>query len=395
MDIEVPVVRIGIRECWGDLIKNVYWVDDKIQWVSRATERDDVLRIRYDADTIPRATLDAIHKLSGDIAQSYERVPVQELFRLGDCIRRTEGDEAMSALVRRGTLRFRERGCVEASGIFLALLRALDRHFVRYASKLGATEFSFPSMLPASVAERCGIFENYPQQVCYVHRSAGHTTTAESAVPVSDDVLRRNMLDKADKPAYDTILSPAVCYHFWCHPTELLPENAGKIYLGTAVGRCYRSEVQALVDLDRLQEFNMREIFAVGDEEQLSTLRQRFLDFVQQLMIEFKIEGRIQTAADPFFVNVFAKKRVFQVNLKLKYEALAWLPGKGELLAVASVNDHRDHFTRAFGLTLERGDQLHSSCLAFGLERLALSLIVQHGLEPRKWPAALLEVFEK
>jgi seryl-tRNA synthetase len=139
----------------------------------------------------------------------------------------------------------------------------------------------------------------------------------------------------------------------------------------------------------------MREIFAVGDEEQLSTLRQRFLDFVQQLMIEFKIEGRIQTAADPFFVNVFAKKRVFQVNLKLKYEALAWLPGKGELLAVASVNDHRDHFTRAFGLTLERGDQLHSSCLAFGLERLALSLIVQHGLEPRKWPAALLEVFEK
>ena len=136
----------------------------------------------------------------------------------------------------------------------------------------------------------------------------------------------------------------------------------------------------------------MREILAVGDAEQLSRLREKFLEFLQRMMVGFELEGRIQTAADPFFVNVYAKKRLFQVNLKLKYEALAWLPGTGEFLAVASVNDHRDHFTRAFGLTAERGDQFHSSCFAFGLERLALSIIAQHGLEPGKWPAGVLRL---
>lgn len=353
MEIEVPVVAMKTDEAWNDLIKNAYWVDSRIEWVGRVVDRKDIVRIKYPDDTVAPTTLQAIYKLSAEIALSYERVPIEEVFRLGDCIRRAEGVDFTSALLERGIVRFRRPGCVEASGVYLDLLRTLDSYFVDYALKLGAREFQFPAMLPVAVAERCGILENYPQQVCSVHTPAMDSPVREHGATANGSNRRRSEATARDVRS-ETILSPAVCYHFWCHPRELLAEKAGDTYLGTAVGRCYRAEVQALIGLHRLQEFNMREILAVGDAERLDRLRKEFLEFLRQMTVSFELEGRIQTASDPFFVNVYAKKRLFQVNLKLKYEALAWLPGRGEFLAIASVNDHRDHFTRAFGLTAER-----------------------------------------
>jgi hypothetical protein len=35
------------------------------------------------------------------------------------------------------------------------------------------------------------------------------------------------------------------------------------------------------------------------------------------------------------------------------------------------------------------GSYAHTSCVAFGLERMAYALLSQHGLDPAHWPAAL------
>jgi len=303
MDIEVPVVAIKTLEARNDLIKNAYWVDSRIEWVDAVADREDILQIKYRGDTVAPGTLQAIHKLSAEIAKSYERVPIEEVLRLGDCIRRSEGVDAPSVLLERGVVRFREPGCVEASGVYLDLLRTLDSYVVDYALKLGAKEFQFPAMLPVAVAERCGILENYPQQVCSVHTPAMYSRVREHEAAANGSNGKPSEATARDVRS-DTILSPAVCYHFWCHPRELLTEKASDTYLGTAVGRCYRAEVQALMGLHRLQEFNMREILAVGDAEQLSRLREKFLEFLKRMMVGFELEGRIQTAADPFFVNV-------------------------------------------------------------------------------------------
>jgi seryl-tRNA synthetase len=391
MDLDVPVAVITPAEAWNDLIKNAYWLDSNIECVSRVEGREDVVRIRYSADTLLPATLQAVYNLSAEIARSYQRVPVEEIFRYGDFSRRAVGPAATPILLERGVLRFRRPGYVESSGVYLDLLRLLDSYVLGYALELGAKEFQFPSTLPLAVAERCGVLDNYPHQVCSVHTPLSRSATENKGSCGSEETSKLT----ARLAGSDTILSPAVCYHFWCHPAQLQCEKPGDTYLGTAVGRCYRAEVKALMGLDRLQEFNMREIFAVGDLEQLSILRKDFLEFVQQMMIRFELWGRIQTASDPFFVNVYAKKRLFQANLKLKYELLAWLPDRSEMLAVASINDHRDHFTRAFGLTSERGAQVHSSCLAFGLERLALAIIAQHGLEPGNWPVEISRLLEQ
>jgi seryl-tRNA synthetase len=56
-----------------------------------------------------------------------------------------------------------------------------------------------------------------------------------------------------------------------------------------------------------------------------------------------------------------------------------------------SFNYHRDHFGATWDLRTQDGAAAHTGCVAFGIDRLALALFVQHGLETRKWPRAVRE----
>jgi hypothetical protein len=75
---------------------------------------------------------------------------------------------------------------------------------------------------------------------------------------------------------------------------------------------------------------------------------------------------------------------------ELKFEFTSAV-APGTVQAVASANLHKDHFGGAYGFT--SGDEAgHTSCMAFGLERLALALIEVHGPDPDTWPEAVLSV---
>jgi hypothetical protein len=46
-----------------------------------------------------------------------------------------------------------------------------------------------------------------------------------------------------------------------------------------------------------------------------------------------------------------------------------------------SFNYHRDHFGTAWNLHNKSGAVMHTGCVAFGMDRLALALFATHGLE--------------
>ncbi len=50
-----------------------------------------------------------------------------------------------------------------------------------------------------------------------------------------------------------------------------------------------------------------------------------------------------------------------------------------------SFNYHKEHFGEIFGLVGAQGERLHTGCVAFGVDRLALALFANHGLEPNLW----------
>ena len=57
-----------------------------------------------------------------------------------------------------------------------------------------------------------------------------------------------------------------------------------------------------------------------------------------------------------------------------------------EPTACMSFNYHRDHFGATWNLTDAAGATMHTGCVAFGIDRLALALFATHGVELPQWP---------
>jgi len=52
-----------------------------------------------------------------------------------------------------------------------------------------------------------------------------------------------------------------------------------------------------------------------------------------------------------------------------------------------SFNYHREHFGAVWNMNDEHGEPAHTSCVAFGIDRLVVALFANHGVDPAHWPA--------
>jgi seryl-tRNA synthetase len=51
-----------------------------------------------------------------------------------------------------------------------------------------------------------------------------------------------------------------------------------------------------------------------------------------------------------------------------------------------SFNYHREHFGNVWNIRDEHGATAHTSCVAFGIDRLTVALFAVHGLDVARWP---------
>ena len=186
------------------------------------------------------------------------------------------------------------------------------------------------------------------------------------------------------------VLSPTVCYHFYKANENSIIEND---FVGaTVTSNCYRNEGKSISGLRRLREFNMREIIFIGRKEIILKKRKDLLELQREMIERTDIEGYIQTASDPFFIDTYDKQRLFQISFDLKYEVKAFLPFESEWFAIGSVNYHQDHFGNSFNIRLKNNEIAHSCCLGYGLDRWCFSIFAQHGLNKKKWSKNLKEL---
>jgi seryl-tRNA synthetase len=54
-----------------------------------------------------------------------------------------------------------------------------------------------------------------------------------------------------------------------------------------------------------------------------------------------------------------------------------------------SFNYHRSHFGDVWGIRDGAGESAHTSCVAFGMDRLAVALFAVHGLDATRWPGGV------
>ena len=275
----------------------------------------------------------------------------------------------LDELVARGDVALTSAGQVSLSGLALDVMLAVDQTVQHWARGLGADEHRYPSLIGADALKRAGRDD-------YVIPSGAHAERARS----------RGI---AIVPIEGQVLPPAVCYHAY-------PEYEGKTLsdnptILTALGQCYRHEGGNHIPLERLWEFNMREVIVLGTREQVEATRQQLVRHVTELVATLDLDAAIEVAADPFFTSADEGRRLMQQAGALKHELQLTLEPNGRSIAAASFNHHLDYFGSRFNIRLPNGSPAYSGCVAFGLERWVLAIFSQLGVDETSWPASARE----
>ena len=301
----------------------------------------------------------------------YRKDPHEDLLRLGEISQESPGVFVLGPLLAR-------------------LVEYFESRFLELAASFEAKPYRFPTLIPARYLDRVNYFRAFPHSLTFV-------THLREDLDVIDHFSQHAGCEESGHLSapldsfspIQTLLSPAVCYHlYFALADRPLP---GSQVIATAVGHCFRYEAINLVSLERLWNFTMREVIFVGSKEFVLENREIARQHMSKVFEEIGLAYRVESANDPFFIGEFRKQAAFQSAFQLKFEIRASLPFKDGTLAVGSYNYHQDFFGRNLNITLPDGSPAHTSCVAFGLERIAYAFLAQFGLEPANWPHEVKE----
>ncbi len=245
----------------------------------------------------------------------------------------------------------------------VALFRALDTQFLRWAESCGAIEKHYPVLMRTEDLARFDYFRNFPHIVvcaCGI-RQDEQENYAKSSTLVAEIPAR-------DLGAADHALAPAACYNIYLDYEGAALDADLKV---TTIAQCHRNETH-YDGLARLRSFTMREIVCVGSAEGVKrhvlTLKQTVSRFLDAIGLPVDVE----VASDPFFDRASERavlSRLFPTKEEMQYA--------GEV-AIASFNFHRNFFGERCSIT-SGGETAFSGCVAFGIERWIHALVDYFG----------------
>ncbi len=264
------------------------------------------------------------------------------------------------------------------SGVFEEVIERFERHVTLRGSHLQSEVMRLPPIMARSNYLKLTHIDNFPDLLGSVHTFTGNER----------DHLR--MLDKRKKKEDWTaeltptkvMLAPAACYPLY--PTAAgttLPADGRTIDLRAFV---FRHEPS--IDPARMQIFRQREFVRMGTAEQALEHREYWLKLGTEILSEVGLESESVIANDPFFGRGGKVMAAAQKEQVLKFELVHAVATAEKPTAITSCNYHQNHFGHTFDIRTQNGEEAHTSCIGFGLERIALALFMTHGFEPDHWP---------
>jgi len=256
--------------------------------------------------------------------------------------------------------------------------------FISRHREPAAEVLRFPPVMSRQQLEKSGYLSSFPNLlgcVCALHGTEAEIRRAADCYGAGGDWT-------ASLAAIDLVLSPAACYPVYPMAASRGPIPPGGLRFDVACD-CFRREPSK--HLDRLQSFRMREFVCIGSAEEVVRFRARWQDQARRLAEELALPSRIAAASDPFFGRVGQVMAVAQIQQSLKFELVIPVYSAEQPTACMSFNYHQDHFGTTWGLRDEGGAIAHTGCVAFGIDRLAVALFRNHGLDTGAWPASVRE----
>lgn len=263
------------------------------------------------------------------------------------------------------------------SEAFEAIVRGVDRVVSDICREEVTATYHFPLVVDRKLLEATDYLRSFPQL-------AGAVVSFDGSDDDHRELLRT--LDRGEEwgdrlGATGLALCSAACHPLYPSQRGRLPEGGRTIEV---FGQCFRHEPS--VDPARMQVFRQHEVVHLGDAASAREHRDRWVERGLSIHRRFGLDVEAVEANDPFFGRAGGMLAIGQRSENLKIELVAPVSSPGQPTAITSANCHLDHFGEAFGITTRDGETAHSACVGFGVERVALALLAEHGLDPGGWP---------
>ena len=269
-------------------------------------------------------------------------------------------------------------GVYARTALYLRVRDGLDAYISRQREPQ-VEVMRFPPVMSRKQLEKSGYLKSFPNLlgcVCALHGSESSIRSAAERHESGGDWT-------SSLSASDLVLSPAACY-----PVYPIVASRGRLPQGglqfDIEADVFRHEPSR--SLDRLQSFRMREFVRVGSPDEIVAFRERWMDKAPTIAGELGLPFTLEVASDPFFGRVGQMMAVSQRQQALKFEMLIPYYPKATPTACMSFNYHREHFGNVWGIRDAKDELAHTSCVAFGIDRLTVALFAVHGLDLARWP---------
>ena len=274
-------------------------------------------------------------------------------------------------------------GVYGRSGAYESVVEALAALISRHRPD-GAEVYRFPPVMPRASLEKQGYLQSFPNLIGAVSTLTG----SEREISRSAAKHEAGGDWTEDLKPSDLVLAPAACY-----PIYPIAAARGTVpadgYVFDVAADCFRHEPSRQVD--RFQSFRMREYVRIGTPAQIQAFRDPWVERAKGIADVIGLSYSVDVANDPFFGRVGAMMANQQREDALKFELLVPVRSAESPTACMSFNYHKEHFGEVWGLHNDAGELMHTGCVAFGMDRLAVALFVTHGAKISDWPASVRE----
>ncbi|MES2788089.1 MAG: amino acid--[acyl-carrier-protein] ligase [Planctomycetota bacterium] len=269
------------------------------------------------------------------------------------------------------------------SGAFEGVIENFEHYVTRRAKPLKAEVIRFPAIFSRKHYLQTTHIESFPDLMGSVHSFTGneldHVKMLQKRASGEDWTKDLNPTD--------VMLTPAACYPLYPTATGTLPEGGRLVDLRSFV---FRHEPS--IDPARMQIFRQREFVRLGTAEQAQEHQRSWLELGQDILKTVGLEVESVVASDPFFGRGGKMMAATQKEQDLKFELVHAVATAEKPTAITSCNYHLDHFGHTFDIRSADGAFAHTSCIGFGLERIALALFMTHGFDTDTWPSDVKNV---
>ncbi len=255
----------------------------------------------------------------------------------------------------------------------------LEELLTRTAVAHGAQRLRFPPLLPRHQLESSGYLGSFPHLAGTIYAFEG----SEAEALLQSERAGRHECWSEFQEMTDLTLMPAACYPVYPAIAARGPLPAEGIFVEAGGAWVFRHEPS--LDPARRQMFRQHELVRIGRPDDVVQWRDEWAHRGLELLRSLGLDAELDTANDPFFGRRGRMLANTQREQALKLEILVPVAGP-EPTAIASFNQHGDHFAATYGIMLADGSTAHTACLGFGHERIVLALMRTHGLQPASWP---------